>query len=90
MTTPLRQIVDPSVAGWYHCLSRCVRRAFLCGADDYTGRSYEHRKAWVEDRMLSLAGSFAIGVHADAVMSNHLHIVLRARGHQILGNLTPW
>ena len=77
MTSPRRQIVDPSVAGYYHCVSRCVRRAFLCGEDDYTGRCYEHRKAWVEDRLLALAGTFAIGVYAYAVMSNHLHLVLR-------------
>ena len=58
MTSPRRQIVDPSVAGYYHCVSRCVRRAFLCGEDEYTGRCYEHRKAWVEDPLLALAGAF--------------------------------
>lgn len=77
MTSPRRQIVDPSVTGYYHCVSRCVRRAFLCGQDNYTGQYFEHRKAWVEDRLLALAGSFAISVYAYAVMSNHLHVVLR-------------
>ena len=76
MTYPRLQTVNPEVPGFFHCISRCVRRAFLCGEDVYSGRSYEHRKAWVEDRLLMLAECFAVGLYAYAVMSNHVHIVL--------------
>jgi hypothetical protein len=64
MTSPRRQIVDPSVPGFYHCVSRCVRRAFLFGEGNYSGKSFEHRKAWVEERPLDLASHFAVGVYA--------------------------
>jgi hypothetical protein len=76
MGYPRRLYVPPDTPGTYHCVSRCVRRAFLCGKDPVTGRSFEHRKQWVEDRILALAQVFAVAVHAYAVMSNHFHLVL--------------
>ncbi|TAH43627.1 MAG: transposase [Gammaproteobacteria bacterium] len=77
MTTARSQLVDAEAPGFYHCISRCVRRAFLCGTDPYSGVSYEHRRGWVEARLLELADIFALGVYAYAVMTNHVHVVLR-------------
>ena len=64
MTAARSQLVDATASGFYHCISRCVRRAFLCGEDALTGRSFDHRKQWVEDRLLALAEIFAVGVYA--------------------------
>ncbi len=48
----------------------------MCGIDRYTGRSFEHRKQWVETRIRQVAECFAVAIHAYAVMSNHLHLVV--------------
>jgi hypothetical protein len=76
MTQARHQLAPPGSAGMFHCVQRSVRRAFLCGSDAYTGRSYEHRKLWIEQRIAALSECFAVAVHAYAVMSNHLHLVV--------------
>ena len=76
MTQARSQLVDPTQAGTFHCVNRCVRRSWLCGFDKYIRKSFEHRKSWVEARILELGNIFACGIHAWAVMSNHLHIVV--------------
>jgi hypothetical protein len=76
---PRKQIVDESEPGLYHCFSRCVRRAFLCGQDDYANKNYDHRKGWIEERLSFLAGQMAFDVTGHAILDNHLHVVLRTR-----------
>lgn len=62
-----------------HCVNRCVRRGFLCGVDEFTGKNYEHRRQWMRNRLEFLAGVFGVDVIGFSVMSNHLHVILRSR-----------
>jgi hypothetical protein len=77
MTIARSHLISPGSAGCYHCIQRCVRRAFLCGEDSQSGRSFEHRKGWIEQRLRLLGECFAVAIHAYAVMSNHLHVVVQ-------------
>ena len=77
MGYPRSLLVASDEPGTYHCVSRCVRRAFLCGEDAATGRNFDHRKQWLEQRLLAIADILSVAVLAYAVMSNHLHLVLR-------------
>ena len=73
------EVIADGEVGVYHCINRCVRRAFLCGQDPVSGRSFEHRKVWIQQRLEMLAGQFGIDVLGFTIMSNHLHVVLRNR-----------
>ena len=59
------RLVDTSVTRWYHCITRCVRRALLLNEGTFD------RKAWIEKRLELLAEIFAISVSGFSVMDNH-------------------
>ncbi|WP_028863806.1 transposase [Psychromonas aquimarina] len=83
MTQSRDSLISIADTPYYHCISRCVRRAFLCGEDKYSGQSFEHRRQWMVDRIRFLSSIFAIDVCAYAVMSNHYHLVLHINEQEI-------
>lgn len=76
MATPRYKLVDGEEPCSYHLVSRCVRRAWLCGWDDYTERDYSYRREWLIERLETLGRCFAVEVFNFAVMSNHFHVVV--------------
>ncbi len=82
MTAPRASKVDLNATPFYHCMSRCVRRSYLCGKDLHTGVDYEHRKGWLVAKIKQLSKIFAIKICAYAIMSNHYHLVLFVNSSQ--------
>ena len=67
------EVIDPAEVQVLHCVQRCVRRAFLCGQDPYSGESFEHRRDWIRQRLEFLASVFGVDCLTYTVLSNHLH-----------------
>lgn len=82
MTRPRSILISPEETPYYHIVSRCVRRTFLCGIDRQTGKNYQHRRQWIEDRLRILSSLFAIDLCSYAIMENHFHIVVKLRPEQ--------
>src|SRR5208283_2872349 len=78
MTMARAHLVDPAVTRWYHCITRCVRQAFLLGESP-------DRKAWIDQRLRELAEIFAVSVAGFAVLDNHLHVLLRLDPETVAG-----
>lgn len=79
MASARSEIYDPDSEGVYHCFSRCVRRAWLCGKDKQSGRNHEHRKAWLQELLELAATYFVIDMLSFSILSNHFHVILRNR-----------
>lgn len=72
--SPRTDLIDATQVGVYHCVQRAVRRAWPCGEDPVTGKNFDHRKVWIQERLAFLAGQFAIHICSMAIMSNHIHL----------------
>ena len=69
----------PDEIATIHVMNRVVRRCFLMGTDELTGKNYDHRKTWVENELKRLAAGFGIDLLSMAILSNHFHLILRSR-----------
>ena len=77
-----RMNVDEDQVGVFHVFQRVVRRAYLGGNDQVTGKCFDYRREWIQKRLQFLAPVFGIELLAFAVMSNQVHLVLGFFGGQ--------
>ncbi len=73
------EVFSPDEIAIVHVVSRVVRRCFLFGTDELTGKNYDQRKLWIETELKRLAAAFGIDLLAFSILSNHFHLILRSR-----------
>lgn len=84
MTIPRKQQICLETTRYYHCTTRCVRRGFLCGYDEFTQTDFGHRRSWLEQRLHQVASVYCIKLSSYAIMHNHYHAVLYVDKEQAL------
>ena len=73
------EIFDPSEIVSVHLIGKTVRSCYLMGFDERSGKNFDHRKRWLEEKLKLLAANFGIDLLAFSWMSNHFHLLLRSR-----------
>jgi hypothetical protein len=88
MTVARKYKISLEDTPFYHVMTRCVRKAFLCGKDKDSGKSYEHRRQLISDRIKELSKVFNIMIyipvnpstsclrHSNLILSNLVTFVL--------------
>ena len=56
-----------------------MRKAWIAGVDEKTGKDYSCRKEWIRRRLEALVSTWSMDVLTYAIMSNHIHVILRNR-----------
>ena len=87
MTYAREDFMQADQCGTFHIYARCIRRCFLLGHDEESGKDYSGRKDWIPLRLAVLRKTFLIDINAYAVMSNHYHLILSNRP-DLVKNLT--
>ena len=62
MVVARKELIRDGEMGTYHVRGRVVRRAFLCGYDEFTNKNYDYRKTWIKQRLKYVAKQFAVEV----------------------------
>jgi hypothetical protein len=73
------EVFDADEVAIMHVIQRCVRRCYLMGHDPVSGRNYDYRKQWLEERLQHFAACFGIDLVCFCILSNHFHLILRSR-----------
>jgi len=78
MPQPRKTLISLNATPYYYCVSRCVRRAFLCGNDTHSTPVITMNTVVNElkIKILELGQVFALDVCNYAIMHNHYHVLL--------------
>ncbi|MCR9291378.1 MAG: hypothetical protein NXI32_01585 [bacterium] len=76
---PRQDVFSPDEIACVHVMNRTVRRCFLMGDDPISGKNFDHRKLWMDQKLELHAANFGIDLLGQAILSNHFHLVLRSR-----------
>ncbi len=82
MTQARKKQINYNVTRSYNLTGRCVRRAYLAGVDELTGKNYDYRRDWIIIRIKQLASVFSVDIASYAIMSNHYHLVVKVNVKQ--------
>lgn len=72
-------VADPEVSGTFHITNRCIRRAFLMADGKPTRGPFRNRRHVVLNRLKNLAAAYSIDILRVALMSTHIHLLIRNR-----------
>ena len=73
-----QKIVRRGEIGVYHCWSRCVQSAFLCGQDACTGRDFHYRREGIDKPLACQVTVFAIDIGNHSISNSALFTTLPA------------
>ena len=62
------EIFYPSEFVAVHLIGKTVRSCYLMGFDERSGKNFDHRKRWLEEKLKHLAANFGIDLLAFSCM----------------------
>ena len=74
-----RETIDPHQIVVAHICNRTVRKCFLMGQDESSGKNFDHRKVWIEEYLKQFSAQFGVDLLGFSILSNHFHLILRTR-----------
>jgi len=73
------KIFDPAEIVAVHLIGKKIRSCYLMGGDEHSGKNFDNRKHWLEEKFKHCAANFGIDLLAFSCLSNYFPLLLRSR-----------